>query len=80
MRSFRSHHGIAVHRPEEWGERDEITLETAAQIVEVSIMTAHRMVRHGIIKGRQVCRGAPWAIKAADIAAHCAKRGPRNAR
>ena len=72
--SFRSHHSIAVHRPEEWSERDEITLETAAQIMDVSIMTAHRMVRHGIIKGRQVCRGAPWAIKAEDIATHCAKR------
>jgi DNA invertase Pin-like site-specific DNA recombinase len=72
--SFRSHHGIAVHRPEEWSERGEITLEAAAQIMDVSIMTAHRMVRHGIIKGRQVCRGAAWAIKAEDVAAHCAQR------
>jgi hypothetical protein len=42
--------------------------------MDVSIMTAHRMVRHGIIKGRQVCRGAAWAIKAEDVAAHCAQR------
>ena len=26
-------------------------------------MTALRMVRRGIIKGRQLCRGAPWVIK-----------------
>jgi len=28
------------------------------------------MVRRGIIKGRQLCRGAPWAIKAEDLAAY----------
>ena len=68
--SFRSHHGIAVHRENEWAERGEITLEAAAQIMDVSVMTALRMVRHGIIKGRQVCRGAPWVIKAEDVAAY----------
>jgi len=31
------------------------------------------MARLGIIKGRQVCRGAPWAFKAADIAAYRAQ-------
>jgi hypothetical protein len=31
--------------------------------VDVSVMTALRMVRRGIIKGRQLCRGAPWVIK-----------------
>jgi DNA invertase Pin-like site-specific DNA recombinase len=68
--SFRSHHGIAVYRESEWAERSEITLEAAAQIMDVSIMTALRMVRHGIIKGRQLCRGAPWVIKAEDMAAY----------
>jgi hypothetical protein len=70
---FRSHHGIAVHRESEWAERGEITLEAAAQIVDVSVMTALRMVRHGIIKGRHVCRGAPWVIKAEDVAAYRAQ-------
>jgi hypothetical protein len=68
--SFRSHHGIAVYRKGEWAERGEITLEAAAQIMDVSVMTALRMVRHGIIKGRQLCRGAPWVIKVEDIAAY----------
>ena len=68
--SFRNHHGIAVYREGEWAERGEITLEAAAQIMEVSVMTALRMVRHGIIKGRQLCRGAPWVIKAEDMAAY----------
>ena len=31
---------------------------------------AMRMVRRGIIKGRQLCRGAPWVIKVEDMAAY----------
>jgi DNA invertase Pin-like site-specific DNA recombinase len=75
--SFRSHYGIAVHRPSEWAERGEITLEVAAQIMDVGVMTALRMVRRGIVKGRQVCRGAPWAIEAEDVAAYRARNEPR---
>ena len=71
--SFRNHYGIAVHRECEWTERGEITLEAAAQIMDVSVMTALRMVRLGVIKGRQVCYGAPWAFKAEDIAAYRAQ-------
>ena len=69
VRSFRHHHGIAVYREGEWAERGEITLEAAAQIMDVSVMTALRMIRRGIIKGRQLCKGAPWVIKAADVGA-----------
>ena len=63
----------------EWAERGEITLEAAAQIIDVSVMTALRMIRHGVIKGRQLCRGAPWVIKAEDLAAYRAQmpRGDR---
>jgi hypothetical protein len=68
--SFRNHHGIAVYRDSEWAERGEITLEAAAQIIDVSVMTALRMVRRGIIKGRQLCRGAPWVIKVEDMVAY----------
>src|SRR5258705_13918973 len=68
--SFRSHYGIAIHRESEWAERGEITLEAAAQMMDVSVMTALRMVRHRIIKGRQVCRDAPWVIKAEAVAAY----------
>ena len=73
--SFRNHHGIAVYRDSEWAERGEITLEAAAQIMDVSVMTALRMVRRGIIKGRQLCRGAPWVIKVEDMAA-CGEQKP----
>jgi DNA invertase Pin-like site-specific DNA recombinase len=67
VRGFRNHYEIAVHRDGEWVERGEITLEAAAKIVGVCNMTALRMLRRGDIKGRQVCPGAPWVIKIADL-------------
>jgi hypothetical protein len=75
--SFRSHHGIAVYRESEWAERGEITLQAAAQIIDVSVMTALRMIRHGIIKGCQLCRGAPWVIKAEDLAGYREQKASR---
>ena len=52
----------------EWAERGEITLEAAANMIGVCNMTALRMLRRGGINGRQVCPGAPWAIKADELA------------
>jgi DNA invertase Pin-like site-specific DNA recombinase len=72
--SFRNHHGIAVYRGGEWAERGEITLEAAAQIMDVSVMTALRMIKRGVINGRQLCKGAPWVIKAGDLAAYQAQK------
>ena len=69
VRGFRKHHDIATYRDGEWVERGEITLEAAAEIIGVCKMTALRMLRRGDIKGRQVCRGAPWVIKQDDVAA-----------
>jgi DNA invertase Pin-like site-specific DNA recombinase len=68
VRSFRHHHEIAVYRPGEWAERGEITLEAAARLIGVTPMTALRMIRRGDLKGRQLCRGAPWVIRAEDVA------------
>jgi len=69
VRGFRNHHDIAVYRDGEWAERGEITLDAAAEIIGVSKMTALRMIRRGDVKGRQVCKGAPWVIKVEDVAA-----------
>ncbi len=74
VRSFRNHHNIAVYRDGEWAERDEITLDAAARIIGVAKMTALRMIRRGDLKGNQACKGAPWVIKAEDVAAF----GPRS--
>src|SRR5271166_2639594 len=68
VRGFRNHHDIAVFRNGEWAERGEITLEAAAKLIGVCSMTALRMLRRGDIKGRQACAGAPWVIKAEDLA------------
>ena len=67
LERVRFRHEIEGYRDGEWAERGEITLEAAAKIVGVCNMTALRMLRRGEIKGRQVCPGAPWAIKAADL-------------
>jgi excisionase family DNA binding protein len=68
VRSFRNHNDIAVYRESEGAERGEITLEEAAHIIGVTKMTALRMIRRGTLKGRQVCKGAPWVIRAEDVA------------
>jgi len=74
VRGFRKHHDIAVYRDGEWAERGEITLDAAAQIIGVAKMTALRMIRRGDVKGRQACKGAPWVIKAEDVAAFGARK------
>jgi hypothetical protein len=74
VHGFRHHHEIAGYRDGEWAERGEITLEAAATIVGVCNMTALRMLRRGDIKGRQVCPGAPWVIKAADLTAFTGRK------
>jgi len=69
VRGFRNHHDIAVYRDGEWAERGEMTLDVAAQTIGVAKMTALRMIHRGDLKGRQACKGAPWVIKADDMAA-----------
>ncbi len=76
VRGFRNHHEIAGYRDGEWAERGEITLEAAAKLVGVCNMTALRMLRRGDIKGQQVCPGAPWAIRTADLIGLTARKRP----
>jgi len=77
VRSFRNHHEIEVFREGELAERGEITLLEAAQRLDVAPMTVHRMVTLGRLQAKQVCRGAPWVLKAADVA-EFAKNGGGN--
>ena len=76
VRGFRNHHEIAGYRDGEWAERGEITLEAAAKLVGVCNMTALRMLRRGDIKGQQVCPGAPWVIKTADLIGFTGQKRP----
>ena len=70
VRGFRNHHDIAFFRDGDWAERGEITLEAAAQ--------THRRLQHDgaayapprrVSKADKLAVGAPWVIKAEDLAA-----------
>jgi excisionase family DNA binding protein len=69
VRSFRCDHGIAAHRPGEMAERNELTLEAAAEKLGVSKMTVLRLIGSGAIAASQVCKGGPWAIPADQLEA-----------
>lgn len=62
MCTFRNQHGIAVYREGERAARDEVTLNEAADQLGCSAMTALRMIREGVLAGKQHCKGAPWII------------------
>jgi excisionase family DNA binding protein len=51
----------------ERAERGELTLDEAAARLNISPMTVLRLIRNGTISARQLCRGAPWVIKAEDL-------------
>jgi hypothetical protein len=65
----RSTYDIVVFPRRRVNGAGEITLEAAASFIGVCNMTAMRMLRRGEIKGRQACAGAPWVIRASDLAA-----------
>jgi excisionase family DNA binding protein len=67
VRSHRSAHGIAVYQDGEMAGRGELTLEQTAQRLAVSKMTVLRLIGSGVIRARQVCKGAPWAIPEAEL-------------
>jgi hypothetical protein len=65
--SLRNHQGISPHRPGERAERGEVTLEDAARILQVSEATVRRLIQEKIIPASQICKGAPWVIRAIDL-------------
>ena len=72
--TFRNDHGIAVYRNGERSERGELTLNEAATMLGVSAMTVLRLIRDDVLAAEQICRGAPWVIKADAI--HSLHRNP----
>ena len=65
--TFRNHRAIEAYRDGERTERGELTLDETAAALNVSAMTVLRMIRRGTLVGRQLCKGAPWVIKASDL-------------
>jgi DNA invertase Pin-like site-specific DNA recombinase len=71
--SLRNRCGIAVYREGERSERGEVTLDEAAAELKVSPMTVLRMIRRGALNARQLCKGAPWVIRIADLNAEAVR-------
>jgi excisionase family DNA binding protein len=65
--SLRKQKGIAVYREGERDERGEATLNEAAEQLSVSPSTIRRMINAGILPASQLCKGAPWIIRHADL-------------
>jgi excisionase family DNA binding protein len=65
--SLRNTNGIPIYREGERAERDQVTLDEAADILNVSRATAYRMVCNGVLPALQLCVGAPWIIQLADL-------------
>ena len=68
VRAFRNDHGIAVYREGERAERGELTLLEAAAALGTCQMTVLRLIRKESLDARQVCKGAPWVIRASALA------------
>jgi excisionase family DNA binding protein len=64
---LRNRLGVLVYREGERTERGELTLDETAAVLKVSAMTVLRMIRNSVLPARQLCKGAPWVIKAADL-------------
>jgi excisionase family DNA binding protein len=65
--SLRSHNAIATYREGERRERGEVTLDEAAAALSVSPSTVRRLIKDGQLAAGQLCKGAPWIIKAIDL-------------
>jgi excisionase family DNA binding protein len=64
---LRNHRGIPPYREGERAERGELTLEEAAERLSVSEATVRRLIAQGAIPADQLCKGAPWVIRAGDL-------------
>lgn len=65
--SLRSHNAIPTYREGERRERGEVTLDEAAAALSVSPSTVRRLIKDGQLSANQLCKGAPWIIRAADL-------------
>jgi excisionase family DNA binding protein len=77
--SLRNHRQIAAYREGERVLRGEVTLEEAAKILDVSEATVRRLIQEKVVPAHQLCKGAPWVIRASDLE-HETVRGTANAR
>ncbi len=72
--TLRNHRGIAPYRDGERVERGEVTLEEAAERLNVSEATVRRMIAEKLLPAQQLCKGAPWVIRSADLETETIRR------
>ena len=65
--SLRHQRDIAPYVAGERAERGESTLNEVAKALVVSSSTIRRMINTGLLPAEQLCKGAPWVIKNADL-------------
>ena len=80
VRNFRSAHRIAVYCEGERAQRHELILHEAASRLGINKMTVIRLIRDGILPGRQICAGAPYVIREEDLDRPAVRRAVRNGR
>lgn len=65
--SLRRNWNISCFIPPKGKPKGEIvTIQKAAEILEVAPSTIHRWLKEGIIAGEQITHGAPWQIRISD--------------
>jgi excisionase family DNA binding protein len=64
---LRNHRKIPPYREGERAERGEVTLEEAAAHLKVSEATVRRLIAEKVLPANQLCKGAPWVIRASDL-------------
>jgi excisionase family DNA binding protein len=65
--SLRNQKGIAVYREGERAERDEASLNEAAEQLSLSPSTVRRMISDGVLPATQFCKGAPLIMRHTDL-------------
>src|SRR5580658_181615 len=71
---LRNTNGIPIYCEGERADRGEVTLDEAADMLKVSRATAYRMVSTGVLPAQQLCTGAPWIIRLADLQQDAVRR------
>ena len=71
---LRNHRRIPPYREGERAERGELTLEEAAKVLQVSEATVRRLIKEKALAAHQLCKGAPWVIRAGDLESEDVKR------
>lgn len=65
--SLRNQQTIEPYREGERADRGEVTLDEAAEALNVSASTVRRLIEDGTLPARQLCKGAPWVIRSNDL-------------